>query len=75
MTIPADSQQWRIGLVGYGEVGRILAEDLRAAGLAHIAAYDLKLGACRRCSRYASMPSGTASRSHASHAALASMPI
>ena len=24
---------WHIGLVGYGEVGRILAEDLRAQGL------------------------------------------
>ncbi len=38
--------QWRIGLVGYGEVGRILAEDLRAQGVAHIVAYDLKLGTC-----------------------------
>ena len=33
---------WRVGLVGYGEVGRILAEDLRAKGLA-VSAYDLKL--------------------------------
>ncbi|WP_423600397.1 DUF1932 domain-containing protein [Roseateles sp. MS654] len=32
----------RVGLVGYGEVGRILAEDLRAAGVA-VSAYDLKL--------------------------------
>ena len=24
-----DPRQWNIGLVGYGEVGRILAEDLR----------------------------------------------
>ena len=31
----------RIGLVGYGEVGRILAEDLRAQGVA-VAAFDLK---------------------------------
>ncbi|HJV70740.1 DUF1932 domain-containing protein [Ideonella sp.] len=38
-----DPKQWRIGLVGYGEVGRILAEDLRAQGLA-VATYDLKLG-------------------------------
>ncbi|WP_243748401.1 DUF1932 domain-containing protein [Roseateles toxinivorans] len=30
-----------VGLIGYGEVGRILAEDLRAQGLA-VAAYDLK---------------------------------
>jgi len=34
----------RIGLVGYGEVGRILAEDLRARGVARIGAYDVKLG-------------------------------
>jgi len=43
MSIPVDPQQWRVGLVGYGEVGRILAEDLRARGLV-VAAYDLKLG-------------------------------
>ncbi len=42
MTIPADSRQWRVGLVGYGEVGRILAEDLRPQGLA-VSAYDIKL--------------------------------
>ena len=35
-------KQWRIGLVGYGEVGRILAEDLRAQGIA-VATHDLKL--------------------------------
>jgi 3-hydroxyisobutyrate dehydrogenase-like beta-hydroxyacid dehydrogenase len=43
MSIPSDPHQWRIGLVGYGEVGRVLAEDLRKQGAA-IAAYDLKLG-------------------------------
>jgi len=37
-----DPKQWTIGLVGYGEVGRILAEDLRAQGVA-VQAYDLKL--------------------------------
>ncbi|WP_222434163.1 NAD(P)-dependent oxidoreductase [Comamonas flocculans] len=42
MTMPASSRDWKIGLVGYGEVGRILAEDLRAQGVA-VAAYDLKL--------------------------------
>jgi 3-hydroxyisobutyrate dehydrogenase-like beta-hydroxyacid dehydrogenase len=39
----ADPLQWQVGLVGYGEVGRILAEDLRAQGL-RVGAYDLKLG-------------------------------
>jgi 3-hydroxyisobutyrate dehydrogenase-like beta-hydroxyacid dehydrogenase len=37
-----DPRQWQVGLVGYGEVGRILAEDLRQAGVA-VHAYDLKL--------------------------------
>jgi 3-hydroxyisobutyrate dehydrogenase-like beta-hydroxyacid dehydrogenase len=37
-----DARQWQIGLVGYGEVGRILAEDLRKLGL-RVSAYDLKL--------------------------------
>ncbi|WP_096704546.1 DUF1932 domain-containing protein [Magnetospirillum sp. 15-1] len=32
-----------IGLIGYGEVGRILAEDLRAQGV-RVAAHDIKLG-------------------------------
>jgi len=39
-TAPAD---WHIGLVGYGEVGRILAEDLRRRGVS-VSAYDVKLG-------------------------------
>ena len=39
-----DPLQWRIGLVGYGEVGRILAEDLRARGILDVRAYDIKLG-------------------------------
>jgi len=36
-------KQWTIGLVGYGEVGRILAEDLRRQEV-KVIAYDLKLG-------------------------------
>ena len=38
----ADPKQWHIGLVGYGEVGRILAEDLRRQDM-RVAAYDIKL--------------------------------
>src|SRR3982075_155118 len=37
-----DPRQWNIGLVGYGEVGRILAEDLRKQNV-KVAAYDIKL--------------------------------
>jgi hypothetical protein len=29
-SLPDQPQQWRMGLIGYGEVGRILAEDLCA---------------------------------------------
>jgi 3-hydroxyisobutyrate dehydrogenase-like beta-hydroxyacid dehydrogenase len=39
-----DVASWQIGLVGYGEVGRVLAEDLRAQGVA-VHAYDVKLDA------------------------------
>ncbi|WP_322514540.1 DUF1932 domain-containing protein [Rhodopseudomonas palustris] len=39
----SDPKQARIGLVGYGEVGKILAEDLRAQGV-EVTAYDVKLG-------------------------------
>src|SRR3981189_1633715 len=41
MTV-TDPRQWNIGLVGYGEVGRILAEDLRKQDV-KVAAYDIKL--------------------------------
>ncbi|KJC61649.1 dehydrogenase [Bradyrhizobium sp. LTSPM299] len=37
-----DPMQWQVGLLGYGEVGRILAEDLRKQGI-KVAAYDIKL--------------------------------
>ena len=36
-------KRWNVGLVGYGEVGRILAEDLRKQDI-KVIAYDLKLG-------------------------------
>ncbi len=55
MTLPANPLQWTIGLVGYGEVGRILAEDLRARGVANVLAYDIKLGG----------PNGAPLRDHA----------
>jgi 3-hydroxyisobutyrate dehydrogenase-like beta-hydroxyacid dehydrogenase len=45
MATPTDPKQWRVGLVGYGEVGRILAEDLHALGVGKLAAFDLKLAA------------------------------
>jgi len=38
-----DPYQWHVGLVGYGEVGRILAEDLRKRDV-KVSAYDIKLG-------------------------------
>jgi 3-hydroxyisobutyrate dehydrogenase-like beta-hydroxyacid dehydrogenase len=37
-----DPLRWKVALVGYGEVGRILAEDLRARGVS-VCAYDRKL--------------------------------
>ena len=39
---PQNPRQWNVGLVGYGEVGRILAEDLRKQNIS-VAAYDIKL--------------------------------
>ena len=50
----AAALQWKVGLVGYGEVGRILAEDLRALGV-RVSAYDLKLDG----------PAGDGMRDHA----------
>jgi 3-hydroxyisobutyrate dehydrogenase-like beta-hydroxyacid dehydrogenase len=68
----SDPKSWRIGLVGYGEVGRILAEDLRGQGFT-VSAYDIKLDAAA-----VSLREHTASHADAhgvtlaaSHAALA----
>jgi len=47
MSAAANPEVCRVGIVGYGEVGRILAEDLRARGVARIGAYDIKLGTTR----------------------------
>ena len=44
MSLPANPLDWTIGLVGYGEVGRILAEDLRARGVDKVVACDIKQG-------------------------------
>ena len=43
MSASTNPKQWAIGLVGYGEVGRILAEDLRRQDV-KVLAYDIKLG-------------------------------
>src|SRR5207302_10373885 len=40
--IATNPRSWNIGLVGYGEVGRILAEDLRKQDV-KVSAYDIKL--------------------------------
>jgi 3-hydroxyisobutyrate dehydrogenase-like beta-hydroxyacid dehydrogenase len=58
MTAPVDPLRWCIGLIGYGEVGRILAEDLRARGVRRVIAHDVKLGGaaerplCEHAARY-----------------------
>jgi 3-hydroxyisobutyrate dehydrogenase-like beta-hydroxyacid dehydrogenase len=41
--IPTNPKRRNVGLVGYGEVGRILAEDLRKQDV-KVTTYDLKLG-------------------------------
>jgi 3-hydroxyisobutyrate dehydrogenase-like beta-hydroxyacid dehydrogenase len=41
--LSTNPKEWNVGLVGYGEVGRILAEDLRAQDV-KVIAYDIKLG-------------------------------
>jgi 3-hydroxyisobutyrate dehydrogenase-like beta-hydroxyacid dehydrogenase len=68
--LPANPKQWNVGLVGCGEVGRILAEDLRKQDV-RVAAYDIKLR-----SHQAGLPLRDHAKSHgvalsASHADLA----
>jgi 3-hydroxyisobutyrate dehydrogenase-like beta-hydroxyacid dehydrogenase len=68
-----DPSRWNIGLVGYGEVGRIFAEDLRARGLA-VRAHDVKLVNADSAATAASMRTHAATHGVQlveSHAALA----
>ena len=65
---------WHIGLVGYGEVGRILAEDLRRSGV-QVSGFDLKLsGDAGRAQREHAAQHGVAlARTHAELAAAADL--
>jgi 3-hydroxyisobutyrate dehydrogenase-like beta-hydroxyacid dehydrogenase len=69
-----DPKTWQVGLVGYGEVGRILAEDLRSQGVA-VSAYDLKLGGPQAAALvdHAAMHGVTLASSHAALAAKADL--
>jgi 3-hydroxyisobutyrate dehydrogenase-like beta-hydroxyacid dehydrogenase len=71
-----DPRQWHVGLVGYGEVGRILAEDLRGLGV-RVSACDLKLGSVAGNSmrEHASAQGVTLAESHAALAAGADLII
>jgi 3-hydroxyisobutyrate dehydrogenase-like beta-hydroxyacid dehydrogenase len=63
------TNQWNVGLVGYGEVGRILGEDLRKQDV-RVTAYDLKLDTDRAAAlRYHASAHGVALA--ATHADLA----
>jgi 3-hydroxyisobutyrate dehydrogenase-like beta-hydroxyacid dehydrogenase len=42
INLQEDPLRWHVGLVGFGEVGRILAEDLRQR-MVQVSVYDLKL--------------------------------
>jgi 3-hydroxyisobutyrate dehydrogenase-like beta-hydroxyacid dehydrogenase len=67
-------RSWHVGLVGYGEVGRILAEDLRKTGIT-VSAYDLKLGgaAAGPLREHAAGIGVTLARSHAELASKADL--
>ncbi len=65
-----DPKRWRIGLVGCGEVGRILAEDLRAQGVA-VFAYDLKLDRAETAAELREHAAAHGVEPVGSHAALA----
>ena len=65
-----DARHWHIGLVGYGEVGRILAEDLRAQDVA-VHACDVKLDSASAARPLRDHAEAHGVRLHPSHAALA----
>ena len=64
-----DPRQWQLGLAGYGEVSRILAQDMRDPGLA-VAAFDLKFDAATDSAHPSSLPQHGVELP-ASHSALA----
>lgn len=66
----SDPKHWRIGLIGYGEVGRILAEDLRRQDI-NIIACDIKLegGSAQSLSDHAQAHGVILAESHAALAA------
>jgi len=66
----ADKAAWIVGIVGYGEVGRILAEDLRAQGV-RVRAYDVKLDAAREAAALTTHAQALDVALADSHAALA----
>ncbi len=63
MPLARDPNRWRVGLVGYGEVGKILAEDLRARGMV-LWAYDTKFEAAADTPHRSA---GDVMRAHAEH--------
>jgi len=65
-----DSSRRQIGLVGYGEVGRIFAEDVRAQGIA-VHAHDLKLAAPASAAALREHAAAHGVQLQPSHAALA----
>jgi 3-hydroxyisobutyrate dehydrogenase-like beta-hydroxyacid dehydrogenase len=67
-----DARRWQIGLVGQGEVGRILAEDLRAQGVS-VHAYDVKLDDPSTAAPLREHATAHGVALHPSHAALASV--
>jgi 3-hydroxyisobutyrate dehydrogenase-like beta-hydroxyacid dehydrogenase len=60
----SDPKSWHVGLVGYGEVGQILADDLRARGVA-VSACDLELGTDAVMREHAAHAGVTVAPSHA----------
>jgi 3-hydroxyisobutyrate dehydrogenase-like beta-hydroxyacid dehydrogenase len=75
-TMHCAPKHWHIGLIGYGEVGRILAEDLRKQSIS-VTAYDIKLGseAGRSLSDHAQTHGVALAGSHAALAAQADLVI
>jgi len=70
----SEALNWHVGLVGYGEVGRILAEDLRQRGV-RVSAFDLKLAGVAGAAlhEHAAAHGVTLAASHAALAAQADL--
>ena len=68
MSSPVPNSLSRIALIGLGEVGQMLAEDLGSSGGRHITAFDIAFDDCNSAPTKAAQPLGVVAAAPAAEA-------